>query len=1728
LEQQHELSSLQPVQPPLVPAGTTSRLNSSIQQPNRRSSQAKARGSPQQSSQQPGSQPAACSNGSSNSRGQQQRSSKGQPVQLGSEQLSGGAIMRQLKATASWQELKQVMQRHGDDLNWQHSSAMITHVAQLSAQEQRQQEASIPLHLQQYSQQEQYSEAQQQRLQLKQQLWPPFPQQQQKKVSLRNASSTSSTSSIVSIQPQAEHGSLDAGLQHFLHSFLLPLIDSHMPHYDARGLANCLWAVAKLQPLTQPSSSWLQQYCSTCQPLLHQFDAQQLSNTLWGLVQLQHVPSQAWMHSWYAAMLQACSAEDPTWQPQSVSSALWALAQLFGSDGQIHSSSSSSSRGSSTSKPGPGPSSVWLHQLMSAAMHRVAAHPLGEHASSSNSKGSSRGVCSSSSSSGQVVSNLLWACVLLQQAPGLQVLRALRTWLQQLLAAQAAHAAAANDTAAAAGAGAADAGMQLQGLSDQSLANCMWALGKLYQRFEQELPRQELRALRQQGQALRRGTRPATRQFKGLICGCGKLLFRLSEPRLASTSSQHLSNMLWGAGALRLELEQSQQPAVAAVMQQLVARGDSLADQQVSNLLWGLSRVKQAQQEQLAEQGVPQQQQQQPYVDQKQQLPRPQPLQQQQWQQQQPYFDYLEQLLLAQEGRLQGFSSQAIGSSLLSLARMQHIPSDRVLHSWLHALSSRSLYSRNDMTAAVDACVALSLLRQQQATAARRRSGGSGNTWSGSISSGSFATSADGQWLQALCSATVGRLGVFSVDQLCALGQAMAMLHFRAPVSWLQAWQTAAVAKTDRMSASMAARVLSVMQMLPGVIALGAAALQSARARLAEAATGSAAAAFAAGKVSAEDLAAGAACVAAVRSRGSEQSMQQLLQAVPSVLSRCSTRHLAQLLSAAAAVQAPLPPMLLPAVLHEAQRKQHAQRCGMRTMQLLVAVAKVTHQQQRLLSVGLSAQPQQYRHGAAQDAQQELPAGSGQLEQDQQAVLVWLQQSVPQLQLAGTKPSYLSAVLWALGVLCFRPGRAWLDAWAQHSMPVLQTMQAQQLASCGWALTALRYRPAPQWLACWSQAVAQHVASTAVQPRTLALLLYCSATLCCPVNSSWLRSVGVLAARQAESWAVADVADGLWGLGQLGLRAVAEEEVVELLLGRLVEATTAQGQLQQLGPHRQLQVLQAAVLLGPGPDRVQDQLQRQQQRVKRMRQGQRRLKLEQKLKTKRKRLLRWFSWRAWSSAAVARAAATAAAGAQQQGASSSGSLSGSSSSSNGGPGVSRRMVAAMVGKAAVVAGKYVQIKTGRDPAAAAGSGILQPAWFEYWCRCSLRQLQQWRPQQVAAALAAFAALGLQPPLAWQEQMLGHVVQQGRLSLQTGAAIQDALVALRSPLVQSWQGQVAVRYIPTLYSSTARAASAGALEQQQAGPLRQQQQQQGLGISARAGSQPSYPHHLRSNTLRRLQRKQHMMRLVGWWRQQQLMQQQYAQQRQEEQQQEQLWRAAAAAAGVGGCSSSMSSTSSLFSSYSSPMGSLSSVSNAVTPSSSIDGAAGGLVVPVNGTPRGPAPRSLDSSSWGKQLQRPAARPKPAPAVAVDANDASSSRRSSSSSSGPNVVESAPAIAEQSAAEPNAAKGSSDSATTEDNGAEAGSPVPEAEPPASNGRNSSSSSTGAGLVGSQAANLTGATGVVQVVRAETAARSASSWDSWAAVGVVGQAAAGEGPVFVYGAGRQVTQPGRAWQQ
>jgi hypothetical protein len=700
--------------------------------------------------------------------------------------------------------------------------------------------------------------------------------------------------------------------------------------------------------------------------------------------------------------------------------------------------------------------------------------------------------------------------------------------------------------------------------------------------------------------------------------------------------------------------------------------------------------------------------------------------------------------------------------------------------------------------------------------------------------------------------------------------------------------------------------------------------------------------------------------------------------------------------------------------------------------------------------------------------------------------------------------------LWPQAVLCFHPGHSWLAAWEQHSVRLLQQMTSSELASCGWALSVLRYRPQPQWLAAWSQAVAQHIGGAAlVPPHVLSLLLYSSATLSCPVNTAWLKAAGQAAARQAGSWAAADVADGFWGLGQLGLRAAAAEEVLEVLVSRLVAATAPAMDLQQLGPHRQLQVLQAAVLLGGGLSDLQEQQQQQRPQRQQWRQQRRR----------RQAKLRWLNFRAWRASLVARqAAAVAAAAAAQAG---NGTNPGSSTSSSSSL-ASRDALARIVGKAAVVSRKYVKLRTGKDPAEAAAAGLLRPAWFVHWCRCSLGQLHSWGPQQVAAAFGAFAAMQWQPPPAWQQQMLAHVMQPGGMSVRTATALQDALVALQSPFVTSWRAPLAVTYMPGAPQQRQQGQQ-GQQGQQYSQESSQQHSQQQQQLMTRPGRRRelSHPHHLRGGAMRHLRRRHHLMRLVGWWRQQQLLQQQYAVQRQQQQEDmEAEWRAAAAAAGLGGFGTSgfdnsgyTSSSSAGSSGYSSDANSAGDTSSASTSSASSGSSVTRGV--LSAVPAGLQPRRLESTSLGHQLQRPTMRPAAAavasagaPVEAAAPADVTHAATGAGSSGGSTRDGASPAAGSGLTAAGLDTIGSSSSSSRPFDGGQAvaGSAAAAPDTSSNNGISTGSSNTpNAGpVIGNSA--VPGPAGVVQVVRADSAAvmpaSAAAAWCNWATVGPAGQ--------------------------
>ena len=149
---------------------------------------------------------------------------------------------------------------------------------------------------------------------------------------------------------------------------LMPLLEAHLPVYDARGLANVAWALSSLDH--RPSKSWLARFATTTEPLLAQCSAQQLANTLWALARWGALLPPAWWRSFQAASLPTLS----NCQPQAASNMLWAAASL-----------------------GLNPSEAWVHAAMAAAA--------GEHQQQQQQQ---------AAPSPQALANALWACAKLR------------------------------------------------------------------------------------------------------------------------------------------------------------------------------------------------------------------------------------------------------------------------------------------------------------------------------------------------------------------------------------------------------------------------------------------------------------------------------------------------------------------------------------------------------------------------------------------------------------------------------------------------------------------------------------------------------------------------------------------------------------------------------------------------------------------------------------------------------------------------------------------------------------------------------------------------------------------------------------------------------------------------------------------------------------------------------------------------------------------------------------------------------------------------------------------------------------------------------------------------------------------------------------------------------------------------------------------------------------------
>ncbi|KAF8068403.1 hypothetical protein HT031_002092 [Scenedesmus sp. PABB004] len=1289
-----------------------------------------------------------------------------------SVQLSGAAIMRQLKAARDWRELEQLVQAHGAVLTWRHSSALLTHLAQLTA---RHGGARAPAPGAQEQQQHQQQHQQQQ------------PRR----------------------QPWPDGGSSgDARLAQFV-AGVLPLVDGHLASYDARGLANTLWALARLQAVAgPPGRPWLARFFAASEPLLPAFDGQQLANALWALAQLQQSPPAPWLAGWQralAAQLAAAGGGGPRVELQALSSAMWSATLLAAGSSQA------------------APAAALVDQLLAAAAAQLPG---------------------SGGGSGQAVANLLWSCAQLEHCPQPGVLAAVQAWLTAL---------------------AAEGPQAQRQVSDQALANMLWALGKLHK--QQQLQQQQQQRGASRGE-VEDGSPDQERRDSGshastsssrtdaaasrvgeahpdgvafLLRGCGQLLLDASTDRLGSLSWRHVSNAAWAAGALQL---QPRRRWVAQLGTRLQGQAAQLSDQQVANVAWGLSQLPAASSGNGGHAA-----------------PRA----------------ALERLLDAQQARLGGFGSQALSSTLLSAARLGCRLPEPLLQAWLRELACRNFLAAAGGRAATDACAALALMRRaEEAAAAAAATGAPGAGLGAGLRrrGAGFQHSFDSEWLAGFCAATGPRLAGFGADQLAGVGWAMAALRFRPPLPWLLAWQAALVDRARGMSGEAASKALWALRSLaagPGGDGKAAAAASLAAAAVAAAA---------ASGCSAHSLAVSASCIAAGAAEGASASsarprggggaaagaggkpgaagpspvdaVQQLLRAAPPVLGSCSGQQLQMLLSAAAAVDAPLPASVLRPVLARVQQLAVARQLdGPAAARILAAVARLC-----------AAAPLHGRGGEEEQQQQQRVRPSR----------AWLRGVLDACHLAHAGPVELTKLLWALAALDSHPGRPWLRRWVRHSQARLPAFGPGQLASAGWALAVLNHRPGAAWRGAWVQAAGLQAAAAA--PAQLALVLYAAAVLGCEPPRAWLADAAAAAAGGIGRWRLRDMCAGLWGAARLGLRAVADGELLEVLVSRMTAASSVDA-LAALSPHQQLQLLQAAVLLrAPAADdaEARDAL------AAAAGPAARRAALPSASAVRR---MRWRARAAAERAGAAGAAAMAAAREQQQlaaelqqqrrqlhdgaepPAASAAALAAAAAATQ------ERVAAweAAVGEAAAAAAAVVAATTGRSPDAV---GLpLDGAWLRAWCRASLAQLHAWPPSVAAGALAAFAALGVQPPLAWQQQVLAQVARRSArrgLARPDGEAITHALALLQSPLLAQWSAARRVTYAP---GRAAPAPAAGPLERRRAAPWLK-----GPGGAGQGGNGGArYPQQLGSHGLLALRRQQRAVRLAGWWRRQQQLQQQ---------------------------------------------------------------------------------------------------------------------------------------------------------------------------------------------------------------------------------------------------------------
>jgi hypothetical protein len=193
------------------------------------------------------------------------------------ERYITGAIKRR----TTWQQLRQLLHDYGGSFNHIHASALLTHAAQLHDGPKR---------------------------------GAPGPGQPGRLASAQAAAAVAAAAA--GFRP-GEQGYLA-----FLHE-ALQLVEQQLPGFQQRQLANCLWAVSKLQQ-QRLRPELTQALVDGSSLRLADMNPTQLSITIWALANMQHSPDRAWVERF----LGAAREQLPSFTLQELASTAWGLATL--------------------------------------------------------------------------------------------------------------------------------------------------------------------------------------------------------------------------------------------------------------------------------------------------------------------------------------------------------------------------------------------------------------------------------------------------------------------------------------------------------------------------------------------------------------------------------------------------------------------------------------------------------------------------------------------------------------------------------------------------------------------------------------------------------------------------------------------------------------------------------------------------------------------------------------------------------------------------------------------------------------------------------------------------------------------------------------------------------------------------------------------------------------------------------------------------------------------------------------------------------------------------------------------------------------------------------------------------------------------------------------------------------------------------------------------------------